>query len=45
MVLRINWQLSEAEVAEMLMCRPGTVGSLLHRALANLRIDLTEGEL
>lgn len=39
-VLRIQHSLPEAEVAELLGCRPGTVGSLLHRALGALRIDL-----
>ena len=41
-VLRIQHGLPEAEVAELLSCRPGTVGSLLHRALAALRIQLEE---
>lgn len=41
-VLRIQHGLPEAEVAELLGCRPGTVGSLLHRALAALRIQLEE---
>jgi RNA polymerase sigma factor (sigma-70 family) len=39
-VLRIHLGLPEAEVAVILGCRPGTVGSLLHRALSSLRIDL-----
>ena len=39
-VLRVHLGIPEAEVAEVLGCRPGTVGSLLHRALATLRIDL-----
>jgi RNA polymerase sigma-70 factor (sigma-E family) len=42
-VLRVQHGHSEAEVAEILGCRSGTVGSLLHRALAALRID--EGDL
>ena len=41
-VLRHWAGLSEAEVAEALGCRPGTVGSLVHRGLAGLRIELTE---
>jgi RNA polymerase sigma-70 factor (sigma-E family) len=43
-VLRVHVGLPEAEVAEVLGCRPGTVGSLLHRALAALRIDLQRTE-
>lgn len=36
-VLRFYGDLSEAEIAEVLGCRPGTVGSLIHRALGRLR--------
>lgn len=39
-VLRFYGGHSEAEIAEALECRPGTVGSLIHRALAALRKDL-----
>jgi RNA polymerase sigma factor (sigma-70 family) len=41
-VLRIQLGLSERETADALRCRPGTVGSLLHRALRALRIDQKE---
>jgi RNA polymerase sigma-70 factor (sigma-E family) len=43
-VLRVHLGIPEAEVAEVLGCRPGTVGSLLHRALTALRIDLQHTE-
>ena len=36
-VLRFYSDLSEVEIAEVLECRPGTVGSLIHRGLAKLR--------
>lgn len=36
-VLRYYHDCSEREIAEVLGCRPGTVGSLLHRGLAQLR--------
>jgi RNA polymerase sigma-70 factor (sigma-E family) len=36
-VLRYWHDCSEAEIAEILGCKPGTVGSLLHRGLAQLR--------
>jgi RNA polymerase sigma-70 factor (sigma-E family) len=36
-VLRYYSDLSENEIAEVLGCRPGTVGSLIHRGLAKLR--------
>ena len=36
-VLRYWHGLDEREIASALGCRPGTVGSLLHRALARLR--------
>jgi len=31
---------SEAEIAQILGCRPGTVKSLLHRGLAQLRTEI-----
>lgn len=37
-VLRFYSDLSEVEIAEVLGCRPGTVGSLIHRGLARLRM-------
>jgi RNA polymerase sigma-70 factor (sigma-E family) len=37
LVLRYYLDLSEADIAEALGCRPGTVKSLTHRALAELR--------
>ena len=37
MVLRYYAGLSEREAAEAIGCPTGTVGSLLHRALARLR--------
>jgi len=36
-VLRFYEGLSEAEIASCLGCRPGTVGSLIHRGVAALR--------
>lgn len=36
-VLRYYADLSEQEIAAVLGCRPGTVGSLIHRGLASLR--------
>jgi RNA polymerase sigma-70 factor (sigma-E family) len=36
-VLRYWHDCSEAEIADVLGCRPGTVGSLVHRALEELR--------
>jgi DNA-directed RNA polymerase specialized sigma24 family protein len=36
-VLRFYEQRSEAEIAHALGCRPGTVGSLIHRGLGRLR--------
>jgi RNA polymerase sigma-70 factor (sigma-E family) len=36
-VLRFWHDCSEAEIAAALGCRPGTVGSLIHRAIAELR--------
>ena len=37
LVLRYYLDLSEADMADALGCRRGTVKSLLHRALADLR--------
>ena len=37
LVLRFYDDKSEAETAELLGCRPGTVGSLVHRGLAQLK--------
>lgn len=42
-VLRFYGGQSEAEIATTLECRPGTVGSLIHRALKTLRTTL-DGE-
>ena len=36
-VLRYFCDLSDADIAEVLACRPATVRSLVHRGLANLR--------
>lgn len=36
-VLRFYSDLGEVEIAEVLGCRPGTVGSLIHRGLERLR--------
>jgi RNA polymerase sigma factor (sigma-70 family) len=36
-VLRYYGDLSDAEIARALRCRPATVRSLVHRALAELR--------
>ena len=41
LVLRYYEALPDAEIAEVLGCRPGTVRSLASRALAALRIELT----
>lgn len=41
-VCRYYLDLSEAEIAAVLGCRPGTVKSLASRAMANLRKELTE---
>jgi RNA polymerase sigma factor (sigma-70 family) len=44
-LLKYYEQRSEAEIAEILACRPGTVGSLVSRGLTSLRGALTlEGE-
>lgn len=40
-VLRYWHDCSEREIAEILDCRPGTVGSLIHRGLAQLRQEIT----
>ncbi len=44
-ILRYYEDLSEAEIATALDCRPGTVKSMLHRALAQLRTALGEDSL
>jgi DNA-directed RNA polymerase specialized sigma24 family protein len=36
-VLRYYADLPDADIARTLRCRPGTVRSLIHRALADLR--------
>ena len=41
LVLRFHLDLSENEIAGALDCRPGTVRSIIHRALATLRKDLS----
>lgn len=41
-VLRFYLGMSERETADTLRCRPGTVGSLVNRGLAGLRIELDE---
>jgi RNA polymerase sigma factor (sigma-70 family) len=41
LALRFYEDLSEAEIAEILGCRPGTVKSNLHRGLARLRKELS----
>ena len=43
-VLRFYGGCSEAEIADHLGCRPGTVGSLIHRGLRTLRRQLTPKE-
>lgn len=40
-VLRFHLSLSEAEIAQALSCRPGTVKSLSSRALARLQKEIT----
>lgn len=39
-VLRFYGRCSESEIAAYLRCRPGTVGSLVHRGLKTLRLQL-----
>jgi RNA polymerase sigma-70 factor (sigma-E family) len=39
-VLRYYHDLADQEIAEVLNCRVGTVGSSIHRALARLRVEL-----
>lgn len=41
LILRYHLQLNESEIATALGCRPGTVHSSTHRALAALRKDLS----
>jgi RNA polymerase sigma factor (sigma-70 family) len=40
LVLRFYEDLSEAQIAEILRCRPGTVKSLVSRGLERLRIEM-----
>ncbi len=40
-VLRFYEQRSEAEIATILRCRPGTVGSLISRGLTTMKTELT----
>lgn len=42
-VLRFYEQRSEAEIADVLHCRPGTVGSLISRALGAMKHELSNG--
>jgi len=42
LVLRFHVDLAESDIAAALGCRPTTVRSLIHRALATLRKDLSE---
>ena len=44
LMLRYYEDLSEADIARVLNCRPGTVKSALHRGLAALRKQLAEAE-
>jgi RNA polymerase sigma-70 factor (sigma-E family) len=41
-VLRYYEDLADNEIAETLGCRPGTIRGYMNRALAALRVDLTE---
>jgi RNA polymerase sigma-70 factor (sigma-E family) len=41
-VLRFYEQMSDAEIAALLHCRPGTVASLVHRGCAHLRRAMSE---
>jgi RNA polymerase sigma factor (sigma-70 family) len=43
-VLRYLCDMPEADIAEALDCRPGTVRSLVHRGLADLRRHLTPND-
>jgi len=43
-VLRYYEDLSEAQIAELLQCRPGTVKSLLSRGLEAMRTEIGEDE-
>ena len=40
-VLRFYLDLPDGEIAELLGCRPGTVRTLIHRALRDLRREMT----
>jgi RNA polymerase sigma factor (sigma-70 family) len=44
LMLRYYEDLSEADIARVLSCRPGTVKSALHRGLAALRRQLSDAE-
>jgi RNA polymerase sigma-70 factor (sigma-E family) len=43
-VLRFYEQMSDAEIAALLHCRPGTVASLVHRGCARLRTAISDPE-
>lgn len=43
-VLRFYEQMTDAEIAALLHCRPGTVASLVHRGCARLRSAMAEPE-
>jgi RNA polymerase sigma factor (sigma-70 family) len=43
-VLKYYERRTEAEIAEILGCRPGSVGPLVTRALRSMRSELTDGE-
>ncbi len=43
-VLRFYGSCSESEIASYLRCRPGTVGSLVHRGLKVLRLQLERNQ-
>jgi RNA polymerase sigma-70 factor (sigma-E family) len=43
-VLRFYEQMTDAEIAALLHCRPGTVASLVHRGCAHLRRAMAESD-
>ncbi len=43
-VLRFYGGMNEKQIAEQLECRPGTVGSLIHRGLTHLKNELSNGD-